>query len=70
MTRTSREQEIVQEQAAIDQSIENVENVLNNLNRHLKQKLEGEWFSSLKDSLYRPIEKESRVYNKSKAVGI
>jgi hypothetical protein len=70
LTRTSREQEIVQEQAAIDQSIENVEKVLNNLNRHLKQKLEGEWFSSLKDSLYRPIEKESRVYNKSKAVGI
>ena len=68
MLRTSREKEMVAEQEAIDSSIENVENVLNNINRHIKRKFESEWFTSLRDSLYKPVEKESRFYNKSTLV--
>jgi hypothetical protein len=56
---------MVAEQEAIDDSIENVEKVLNNINRHIKSKLESNWFTSLRDSLYKPVEKESRFYNKS-----
>jgi hypothetical protein len=39
--------------------------VLNNINRHIKEKLDSNWFTSLQQSLYKPIEKESRSYNKS-----
>ena len=63
--RSSREKEIVAEQEAIDESIENVEKVLNNINRHIKSKLESNWFTSLRDSLYKPVEKESRLFSKS-----
>lgn len=55
--RTGREKEMVAEQEAIDQSIENVEKVLNNINTHIKRKLESNWFTALKHSLYKPIEK-------------
>ena len=68
--RTSREQEIVAEQSAIDESIENVEKMLNNLNKRIRQKMDSDWFSHLRDSLYKPIEKESRSYNKSKLSAI
>lgn len=44
-----------------------MEKVLNNINTHIKQKLESNWFTALKHSLYKPIEKESRTYNKSRA---
>ena len=59
---------MVVEQSAIDESIENVEKVLNNINRHIKEKLESNWFTNLKNSLYKPIEKESKNYNKSTSV--
>ncbi len=65
LMRNSREKQMIAEQQAIDESIENVEKVLNNINRHIKQKLESNWFTSLHQSLYKPIEKESRSYNKS-----
>lgn len=42
-----------------------MEKVLNNINRHIKEKLDSNWFTSLQQSLYKPIEKESRSYNKS-----
>jgi hypothetical protein len=57
LMRTGREKEMVAEQEAIDQSIENVEKVLNNINSHIRQKLESNWFTTLKQSLYKPIEK-------------
>lgn len=68
LMRTGRDKEMVAEQEAIDQSIENVEKVLNNINTHIKQKLESNWFTALKHSLYKPIEKESRTYNKSNSL--
>ena len=40
--------------------------MLNNLNKRIRQKMDSDWFSHLRDSLYKPIEKESRSYNKSK----
>lgn len=43
-----------------------MEKVLNNINRHIKEKLDSNWFTSLQQSLYKPIEKESRSYNKIK----
>lgn len=64
LLRTSREKEMVAEQSAIDESIDNVEKVLNNINKHIKMKLESDWFTSLKDSLYKPAEKESKCYSK------
>jgi hypothetical protein len=65
LLRSSREKEMIAEQSALDQSIESVEKVLNNINKHIKQKLDSDWFTSLKNSLYKPIEKQSRTYNKS-----
>lgn len=47
--------EITADEKALDQSIENVESVLNNINGHIKGKLQSEWFSALKSNLYRPI---------------
>lgn len=57
LMRTGREKEMIAEQEAIDESIENVEKVLNNINRHIKKKLESDWFTNLRHSLYKPIEK-------------
>ena len=70
LLRTDREKEMVAEQEAIDQSIENVEKVLNNINSHIRKKLDSNWFTTLKQSLYKPIEKESHTYNKSTDVNI
>jgi len=46
---------MIAEQSALDESIESVEKVLNNINKHIKQKLDSDWFTSLKNSLYKPI---------------
>ncbi len=46
---------MIAEQEAIDESIENVEKVLNNINKHIRMKMDSDWFTSLKDSLYKPV---------------
>ena len=40
--------------------------MLNHLNKRIHEKMDSDWFLQLRDSVYRPIEKESRCYNKSK----
>lgn len=55
LLRSGREREMVAEQSAIDDSIDNVEKMLNNINRHIRKKLDSEWFTNLKQSLYKPI---------------
>jgi hypothetical protein len=44
-----------EEQKVLDESIDNVEKVLNNINSRIKQKLESNWFTTLKDTLYLPV---------------
>ncbi len=42
-----------------------MEKVLNNINRHIDDKMESGWFSKLKSNLYAPIEKNSTAFAKS-----
>ncbi len=44
-----------EEQKVLDESIDNVEKVLNNINNRIKQKLESNWFTTLKNTLYLPV---------------
>jgi hypothetical protein len=54
-----------EEQKVLDESIDNVEKVLNNINNRIKQKLESNWFTTLKDTLYSPVEKNNQNFSKS-----
>ena len=64
--RNSRQQEVSLAQKEIDESIENVEKVLTNINRNIKKKVESNWYTSLNHTLYSPLEKNSVSFGKIK----
>ena len=64
--RESRQNEVTEEQREIDESIENVEKVLSNINRNIKKKISSQWYTSLNHTLYSPLEKNSTSFAKIK----
>lgn len=58
-------QEISSQEQEIDTNIQNLQKVLENMDVHIRSKVETDWYSNLKNSIYSRVEKESDCYSKS-----
>jgi len=63
--RNSRMKEISEQERDIDVNIQNLQKVLENMDVHIRSKVETDWYSNLKHSIYSRVEKESESFSKS-----